>query len=287
VDAVAPVRIPLSGAAPDAIVLDDTTAWVLTGEGGTLLEVDLEAAREARAIEVGFGPTHLALPLPGLGAVGRFDDSTTGAFTLLVDLETGAIRPVAGGEVGALDAGESGAVWVLEKANRLVKLDAETGKEVGSTPVAVGEDVHVEVRWGAGAAWVGSDGLPLVRVDGDDLGRHEKIEVDEGIPFLFADGLLWGAGPSQLWAIDADTRRITRRIALEGLIEILALDIDGDDAWIAARHPGHVGTVVHLDLASEAVVQEVAIDLPAAIRIAPDRVWVASYTTNELVGIAR
>jgi hypothetical protein len=249
--------------------------------------VDLEAAREARAIEVGFGPTHLALPLPGLGAVGRFDDSTTGAFTLLVDLETGAIRPVAGAEVGALDAGESGTVWVLEKADRLVKLDAEAGEEIGSTPVEVGENVHVEVRWGGGAAWVGSDGLPLVRVDGDDLTRHERIEVDEGIPFLFADGLLWGAGPSQLWAIEADTRRITRRIALEGLIEILAVDIDGDDAWIAARHPGQVGTVLHLDLASEAVVREVAIDLPAAIRIAPDRVWVASYTTNELVGIGR
>ena len=282
-----PLRIALSGAAPDALVLDGETAWVLTGEGGTLLEVDLGARAEVRSIEVGFGATHVALPLPGVAAVGRFDNSSTGAYCLLVDLGTGDVRPVETGELGALAGGEDGVVWALEKANRLLKVDAASGDVLGSTSVDVGENVHVEVRWAGGATWVGSDGLPVVRVDGADLDDHRTIEVDEGIPFLFEGGLLWGAGPSQLWALDPATGKITRRIALENLIEVLALDIEGDEAWIAARHPGHVGTVLHLDLASEAVVEEIPIDLPAAIAIAPDRVWVASYSTNELVGIAR
>jgi outer membrane protein assembly factor BamB len=281
------VRIALSGAAPDAIVLDGHAAWVLTGEGGTLLEVDLEGAREVRAIDVGFGATHLALPLPGVAAVGRFDDSATGGFCLLVDLETGAIRPVRTTELGSLAAGEDGVVWALEKANRLVAIDAAEGNVVDTTAVEVGQNVHVEVRWAGGAAWVGSDGLPLVRVDGRDLAEHRTIEVDEGIPFLFEAGLVWGAGPSQLWALDPATGEIARRIGLENLIEILALDIDGDEAWIAARHPGHVGTVLRLDLATEAVLDEVPIDLPAAVAIASERVWVASYSTNELVGIDR
>lgn len=282
-----PVRIALSGAAPDAIVLDGGTAWVLTGEGGTLLEVDLLAGREIRAIDVGFGATHLALPLPGVAAVGRFDNSGTGGYTVLVDLAAGTVSPVGTGEVGALDAGESGTVWVLEKADRLVQVDGVTGEIVDSTAVEVGENVHVEVRWAGGAAWVGSDGLPLVRVDGADLTDHHTIELDEGIPFLFAEGLLWGAGPSQLWALDPATSEISRRIALENLIEILALDLEGDEAWIAARRPGHVGTVLRLDLATGEVVDEVPVDLPAAIRMAPDRVWVASYSTNELLGLAR
>ncbi len=281
------MRIPLSGAAPDAIVIDGETAWVLTGEGGTLLEVDLEAGREVQAIEVGFGATHLALPLPGVAAIGRFDDSGTGGYTVLVDLAASTVRPVATGEVGALDAGEDGVVWVLEKADRLVKLDAATGEIVGSTEIHVGENVHVEVRWAAGAAWVGSDGLPLVRVDGADLADQATIEVDQGIPFLSADGRLWGAGPSQLWALDPTTSEITQRIALDNLIEILALDITGEEAWIAARRPGHVGTVLRLDLATGEVVDEVSVDLPAAIRIGPDRIWVASYSTNELLGFAR
>lgn len=282
-----PVRIALSGAAPDAIALDGDTAWVLTGEGGTLIEVDLEARAEVRSIDVGFGATHLALPLAAVAAVGRFDNSSTGAYCVLVDLETGDVRPVQTTELGALTGGEDGVVWALEKADRLLKIDAATGDVLGRASVDVGENVHVEVRWAAGAAWVGSDGLPLVRVDGHDLDDHRTIEVDEGIPFLFAGGLLWGAGPSQLWALDPATGDITRRIALDNLIEILALDIEGDEAWIAARHPGHVGTLLRLDLATEAVVDEVPIDLPAAVTIAPDRVWVASYSTNELVGIER
>ncbi len=284
--AAQPIRIPLSGAAPGAIVLDGGTAWVLTGEGGTLLEVDLEARREVRAIDVGFGATHLALPLPGVAAVGRFDDSGTGGYTVLVDLATGTLRPVSTGEVGSLD-GAAGVAWVLEKADRLVKVDAATGEVIDGTSIDVGENVHVEVRWAGGAAWVGSDGLPLVRVDEADLADHQAIEIDEGIPFLSADDRLWGAGPSQLWALDPATSEVTKRITLERLIEILALDIDGDEAWIAARRLGYLGTVLSLDIATGEVVGEVAVDLPAAIRIAPDRVWVASYSTNELLGFAR
>ncbi len=281
------MRIALSGAAPDAIVLDGDTAWVLTGEGGTLLEVDLAAAAEVRSIEVGFGATHLAMPLPDVAAVGRFDDSSTGGYLLLVGLASGEVDPVATKELGSVTGGEDGVVWALEKADRLVKVDAATGDILGSTSVDVGENVHVEVRWAGGAAWVGSDGLPVVRVDGDDLDQHETIEVDEGIPFLFEGGRLWGAGPAQLWSIDPATSEITQRIALENLIEILALDIDGDDAWIAARRPGHIGTVLRLDLASGQVVEEHPVDLPAAVALAPDRAWVASYTTNELLGFER
>ena len=282
-----PVRIALSGAAPDAIALDGDTAWVLTGEGGTLLEVDLAAGAERRAIDVGFGATHLALPLPGIAAVGRFDDSGTGGVCVLVALATGTVAPIRTAELGSLTAGDAGIVWALEKADRLVKIDAATGDILGSTGVDVGENVHVEVRWAGGAAWVGSDGLPVVRVDGEDLDDQQTIEVDQGIPFLFEGGQLWGAGPSQLWSIDPATGEITRRIALEDLIEILALDIEGDEAWIAARHPGYVGTLVHLDLPSGEVRDELAVDLPAAVEIAPERVWVASYTTNELLGFAR
>lgn len=282
-----PVRIALSGAAPDALGLDADTAWVLTGEGGTLLEVDLAVRAEVRSIDVGFGATHLALPVPGVAAVGRFDSSSTGAFCLLVDLETGDVRPVQTGELGSLAGGDEGVVWALEKADRLVKIDAATGAVLGSTTAEVGENVHVEVRWAGDAAWVGSDGQPLVRVDGGNLDDHRTIEVEEGIPFLFEGGLLWGAGPSLLWALDPATGEITRRIALENLIEVLALDIEGDEAWIAARHPGHVGTVLRLDLATGNVVDEIPIDLPAAVAIAPDRVWVASYSTNELIGIQR
>jgi hypothetical protein len=285
----APVRIPLSGAAPAAIVLDGETAWVLTGEGGTLIEVDLAAAREVRAIEVGFGATHLAAAADGVMAVGRFDDSGSGAYCLLVDVAAGTVRPVETGELGALTAGSDGDVWALEKAGQLVRVDVGTAKVTGRTAAQVGENVHVEVQWGAGTAWVGSDGLPVVRFAPDNLGGPRTIEVDTGIPFRFEGGLMWGAGPTQLWAIDPATNQVKRRIPLANLIEILALDVDsaGGEAWLAVRHPGYVGAVLRLDLESGLVVEEHAVELPAAVRIGPDRVWVASYLSDELLGFER
>lgn len=106
-------------------------------------------------------------------------------------------------------------------------------------------------------------------------------------PDDFDEGLVWGARADEVWAIDPAVDRVTRRIPLTDLMEILALDIDGDEAWIAARRPGYRGTVVRVDLATGLVVDEFAVSLPSAVRIAADRVWVTSDETNELLGFRR
>ena len=51
--------------------------------------------------------------------------------------------------------------------------------------------------------------------------------------------------------------------------------------------PGHVGRVLRLALPGGAVVAEHDVSLPAAVRLAPNRAWVASYLENELVGFSR
>jgi hypothetical protein len=282
-----PIRIALSGAAPDAIALDGETAWVLAGEGGLLMQVDLAARREVGATVVGFGPTHLALPFPGTAAVGRFDDTTTGAYCLLVDLGSGDLRRVTTGELGGLVGGEAGTVWALEKADRAVHIDAISGKVMASIAVEVGKNVHTEIQWGAGSVWVGSDGLPVVRIDDGGATERTTIPVASGIPFAFEGGLVWGAGPTEVWAIDPTTNGISRRIPLARVSEILALDVDGDDAWLAVRRPGHVGAVLRMDLSSGAVLGEYAVSLPAAVRLGAGHAWVASYLSNELLGFPR
>ena len=285
--AAEPIRIPLSGAAPDAILLDGTRAWVLTGEGGTLLEVDLAARREVRAIEIGFGPTHLGMPDAGLIAVARFDDSSLGAYLALVDLASGRVTGVETRELGALAAGDDGVAWALEKADRLLKVDTRSGEVVGDVAVDVGEEVHVEVQWAAGSAWVGSDATPTVRIAGDDLAIQATIEVPGGIPFVVRDGLVWGGGPASVWAIDPATNAIAREVPLGDVIEILGMDVDGDEGWLAVRRGGRAGRVLRLDLASGRVLEEHRVELPAAVRLAPDRAWVASYLSNELLGFPR
>ena len=185
----APIRIPLSGAAPDAIALDGDTAWVLAGEGGTLMEVDLAGRRELRSIEVGFGATHLALPAAAVAAVARFDNSATGTFLPIVDLESGSVTAVSTRALGGLAAGEGGVVWALERDGMLLKIDVARGRALESVAVQVGQNVHTEVQWGAGAAWVGSDGTPTIRID-DDLTIEATIEVETGLPFLVDHGLV-------------------------------------------------------------------------------------------------
>jgi hypothetical protein len=284
--ASAPIRIPLSGAAPDAIALDGGTAWVLAGEGGALMQVDLAGGREVRAFDVGFGATHLVLLRPGMAAVARFDDSEPGAFLQVVDLATGSVESVPTQALGGLAGGERGVVWALEKGGRLLKVDVAARRVLGETPVEIGQNVHTEVQWGAGSAWVGSDGTPVLRVAAD-LTKVDTIQVDTGLPFLVRGGLVWGAGPEQVWAVDPATNVVVRRVPLQNVTEVLALDIAGQEAWLAVRRPGDFGAAIEVDLATGAVRSEFRVSLPAAVRIADDRVWVASYLTNELLGFQR
>jgi hypothetical protein len=280
------VRIPVSGTAPGALVFAGSRAWVLAGEGGTLMEVDLVGRRELRSIEVGFGATHLAV-LDGVVAVGRFDDSGNGSHLVLVDLRTEEIRGVPTRPLGGLAVGDDGIVWALEQAGRLLKVDVGAGEIVAELAVEIGANVHTEVQWGAGSAWVGSDGTPVLRVRGDGLAIEATIDVPSGLPFLFEAGLVWGAGPTFLWAIDPTTNAVVRNVALDDVIEILGMAIDDEEAWLAVRRPGHVGRVLRLTLPAGDVVAELEVSLPAAVKIGPDRAWVASYLDNELVGFSR
>lgn len=283
----AAVRIPLSGAAPDAIALDGDRAWVLAGEGGTLMEVDLAGQVELRSIEVGFGATHLAVVDADTVAVARFDDSGTGSYLVLVDVRSNEVRGVATGPLGGLALGDDGVVWALEQADRLVKVDVAAGRILADATVAIGENVHTEVQWGAGSAWVGSDGTPVLRVRASDLTLEATIEVPSGLPFLVHGDLVWGAGPTTLWAIDPATNDVVVDVPLENVIEILGMAVDGDEAWLAVRRPGHVGRVLQLALPAGHVVAEFEIGLPAAVQLGPDRAWVASYLDDELVGFPR
>src|SRR5204862_294200 len=82
-----------------------------------------------------------------------------------------------------------------------------------------------------------------------------------------------GARPDAIWALDPKTNRLVRTIPLDDVSEILAMDIDGTDAWIGARRDG-TGYVLRIDLSDGHLVGHHLRPLPAAIRILGDRVWV-------------
>ena len=248
--------------------------------------VDLATGSSSQLIPVGSLPTHVVADEGGV-AVSRIDAS--GILGPLVLIRPGwqEIASVATGPLGGIAEGEPGTVWALTKAGEVLLVDTAAREIIDRVAVAVDDAEHMEPVSGAGSLWVASDSLPVQRVTGPDLAVSATIETGGGIPLAFADGLVWGARPDALWAIDPSLDQVTRTIPLEGLMEILAMDVADGEAWIAARRPGCVGTVLQVDLATGDVLAEYPVSLPAGVRIADDRAWVTSYETNELIGFPR
>jgi hypothetical protein len=276
----------LSGQAPAALAIDGDRMWVYEIESGDLSLVDLAAGRETRTIHFGGLGSHVLRGADGTLYVARFETGGSGDHLLAIDPASARINGVETGPLGSLALGPDGFLLALEKADRLLRIDPRTRKAVDHVPVDV-NDEHMEVVVAAGSAWVSSDHTLVRRITLPKLAIEQTIDAGGGIPFVVRGGLVWGGRPDALWAIDPATNAVSRTIPLENVIEVLAMDIDGDDAWIAARRPGGVGTVIRLDLADGRVVTESAVSLPAAVRIDRDRVWVASYLTNELLGYRR
>jgi hypothetical protein len=176
---------------------------------------------------------------------------------------------------------------VLQKTGEVALIDRLTGRLAGSITVHVDLDAHMDAVAGAGSVWVSGDRTPVHRISGPEPHVVADVETGGGIPLAFDGGLVWGARPNELWAIDPATNAVVRRIPLEDVDEILALDVDGDEAWIAARRPGRVGTVFELDLDTGKTDAETLVSLPAGVKLTVDRVWVTDYDGNEVIGIVR
>src|SRR5256885_9309247 len=96
-------------------------------------------------------------------------------------------------------------------------------------------------------AFVSSDHTPLRRVALGTMKVTATIDVGGGIPFVVRDGLVWGARPDAIWALDPKTNRLVPTIPLDDGREILALDIPGTEAWIGAPR-ARTGYVLRLYL---------------------------------------
>jgi len=134
---------------------------------------------------------------------------------------------------------------------------------------------------------VSSDTTPLHRID-PATGGTTDLDVGGGVPFLEHDGLVWGASPTEIWAVDPATGQVAERIELEGSTEVLSLNFDADgDVWVGIRRAGRAGRVLQLDRSTGAVKTELRdVDIPAHIEFGFDSIWITDSGSSSLYRIA-
>jgi len=282
------VHVPLDGDGPLGIDLDGDHAWVVLTDSGGLAEVDLTTHQVIRTIDIGTGGQQVVAGPDGTVYIGRYATGGAGEDIVEVDATSGSVSGIPLGPIGGLGLdGEQ--LWALEKTGEVARIDAGTGSVTSSVEVHVDQDAHMDLVAADGSAWVSGDRTPVHRISGSDATIEAAVETGGGIPLAFEGGLVWGARPDEVWAIDPATNAVVRRVALLGVDEILALDVDvdADEAWIAVRKPGRLGAVIAVDLASGSVLSDTPASLPAGIRLTADHAWVTDYERDELIGLPR
>jgi len=180
-------------------------------------------------------------------------------------------------------AGAAGLVWAMDPRGTLLALDPLRAGVVSATTVPVNPAVHIGLVGDERALWLSSDTTALLKIDPADARVVASLDVGGGIPMAMAHGLVWGASPHHVWAVDPATNEVRVRQELANTIETLSLAVTVDTLWVGARRPGSVGAVLRVDLASGRLTGEAAVGLPARVLYAFDDVWVADWDTNQLL----
>jgi hypothetical protein len=162
-------------------------------------------------------------------------------------------------------------------------MDAERGDVIDRIDIPqLNFDLHTNVVAGGDSLWVSSDDTPLFRVDPNTEKVVEAVRTGGGVPFLEGEGLVWGAKPDELWAVDTEAAEVVRRIPLDDSIEVLSMASDHDSIWVGMRHIGTVGAVERLDLGTGEVLADIPVDIPARIVVAFGSAWVTDSSSGNL-----
>jgi hypothetical protein len=262
-------------------------AWILASDSAELVRVTLADQQEIGSNPAGSLPTVLAVGSEGQALIGDLG-ATNGERLLVIDPASGDVqRFVTDDQVQSISFMPENLLWLLNRNGLVQQYDLPPGRPSYAREVTVDPNEHMEVVAAGSYAWAGSDSGPLTRIQVPHAVTDGTLDAGGGVPLLYRDGIVWGARPDEIWGIDTTTNEVSRHVALANLIEILAMDIADSEAWVAARRPGRVGTILRIDLESGEVMGEWPASLPASIKVGADAVWAVDYETDELIRIPR
>jgi len=277
------ISIRLGGSAASGLAEAGGWLWVTHFGASVLSQVDPRSGREIGLLEV--GPQ--AASVTAIGAqlwIAQYTNRAEDARLTWVDPFTAVV-------VGRSQppnlccelAGALGRVWAADPRGALQQIDPENGRVVASTPVPLDPAVHIGLMGDDRGLWLSSDTTPLLRVDPARGRVAATLDVGGGIPMAIAQGLVWGAGPHHVWAVDMASNEQRVRLPLENTIEVLSLAVTAEALWVGARRPGSVGVLLRLDLASGRLTGEAAVGLPARVLNVEGRIWVVDWDANALL----
>jgi hypothetical protein len=255
------------------LAIHGDAVWAVAYQAGTVVKVDPSSGAVTGTVSPGAGVASL------LSAGGSLWVAAYGGPT---NSRLYKIDPATGRVVATIDPGEvccdltagAGSVWAVDPRGTVLRIDPGTNKITARIPVTVDRNTHTNAVYAGDSLWVSSDPTPLARIRVAS-GALQRVETGGGVPFLARDGLVWGAAPALLWAVDEKTGEVVRRILVPDSIEVISLGLDGDSIWVGIRHPGRVGALLQLDARTGQVRGELRdIAIPARIEIGFGSVWV-------------
>jgi hypothetical protein len=262
----------------------DGHGWVVATDGGQLVDVDL-ATGATHPIDIGPSANWVKVLDDGRVVLSRYGPAPGRSTLEIIDTADGSVTPIVDDPIEGLDV-DDGGIWAIAKGGTVIAADMNGGI-AGQTPVDIAANEHTDLVGTGESAFASSDSTLVRRVNREPATISATVTTDGGVPFVADGGLVWGARPDELWAIDPKTNEVSRRYPLTDVAEILDLDVEANDAWIGVRHPGRIGAVIRLDLSTGAEVADIPMSLPAAVVIDGDRTWVTDYEAGALLGFDR
>jgi len=269
--------IPLSGTEAYGLAATSDSIWAVLYGNASMSRVDPGTNQEIASIEGGPGAATLLAVADDVW-LGRYG----GDPDLTVYRNAVADGDVEVGELCCDLAFLGGVVWGLDPTGSLIGVDTSTLRTVAQFPVTIHPEVHTNLVAGGGSLWVSSDDTPLLRFDATSGRVLDRVATGGGVPFLEHDGLVWGATTNELWAVNAKTAKVVRRIPLDDSEEVLSLAVADESIWVGLRHLGRVGAVVRLEAKSDEVLADIPVDIPARIVLAFGSVWVTDSGSGSL-----
>jgi streptogramin lyase len=278
------------GRGPDGVAAGEGFVWVVNGESRSLSRIDpATGAVEAVDGSIGEQPEDV---LVAHGSVWVTDRGTGGIHRY--DVAARELEPattIGLGEDLDLAAGEANDIWIAHAGGELYRLDATTGDQLGSWPVA---ENLADVSFIDSEAWVyDEDAGVVIRFDPSteqatvrtSVGSSDSADLVAGLRYVW----FYRGSDGKLLQLDRQTGRVVKRFDLGGTFG--SLTIGEDSLWAMVTEGGAEGSgngrLYRIDVDDAVEIQEPipVSDTPYDIAAGYGSVWATNFTADEITRV--